>query len=78
MTQCTILIGARREWDHARNFTVIRDFFIATPHLMIFYFSVAQQSNSGLGRLIVEVSISHTIRHTHTHTQTPSRIPLNE
>jgi hypothetical protein len=28
---------------------------------------VAQQPNSGLGHLIVEVSRSHTIRHTHTH-----------
>jgi hypothetical protein len=27
---------------------------------------VAQQSNSGLGRLIVEVSRSHTIRYTHS------------
>jgi len=27
---------------------------------------VAQQSNSGLGRLIVEVSRLHAIRHTHT------------
>jgi hypothetical protein len=30
----------------------------------------------GIGRLIVEVSRSHTIRHTHTHT--PGRPPLNE
>jgi hypothetical protein len=28
-------------------------------------FSLVQQSNSGLGHLIVEVSRSHTIRHTH-------------
>jgi hypothetical protein len=34
------------------------------------YFSVAQQPKSGLGRLIVEVSRSHTIRHTHTHKHT--------
>jgi hypothetical protein len=34
---------------------------------------VAQQPN-GVGRLIVDVAISHTIRHTHTH----SRTPLNE
>jgi len=33
------------------------------------YFFVAQQPNSGLGRLTVEVSGSHTIRHTHTHTR---------
>jgi hypothetical protein len=33
---------------------------------------VAQQPNSGLSRLIVEVPRSHTIRHTHTHTQQDS------
>jgi hypothetical protein len=32
-------------------------------------FSVVQQPNSCLGRLFVEVSRSHTIRHTHTHTR---------
>jgi len=31
---------------------------------------VVQQRIWGLGRLIVEVSRSHTIRHTHTHTHT--------
>jgi len=31
---------------------------------------VTQQPNWGLGRLIVKVSRSHTIRHTHTHTHT--------
>jgi hypothetical protein len=30
------------------------------------FFSVVKQPNSGLGRLYVEVSISHTIKHTHT------------
>ena len=40
------------------------------------FFFVAQQPKECLGRLIVEVSRSHTIRHTHTHTQ--SRTPLNE
>jgi len=37
---------------------------------------VAPQSTSGLSRLILEVSGSHTIRHTHTHTH--GRTPLNE
>ena len=41
---------------------------------------VSQQHKSGLGRLIVEVSISHKIRHTdthtHSHTSTPSTTPL--
>ena len=36
---------------------------------LIFFFSVSQQPNSGLGCLNVEVSRSHTIRHTHTHTR---------
>ena len=36
--------------------------------------SVTQQPNSGLGRFIVEVSISHTIRHT----RIPRRNPLKE
>jgi hypothetical protein len=31
-------------------------------------FSVAQQPNCCLGRLVIEVSRSHTIRHTNTHT----------
>jgi len=34
------------------------------------HFSVAQWPNSGLGRLIVKVSRSHTIRHTHTQLHT--------
>jgi hypothetical protein len=32
------------------------------------FFSTAQQKYSVLGRLIIEVSRLHTIRHTHTHT----------
>jgi len=32
---------------------------------------VVQQPNWGLGRLIVEVSRSHTIRHTHTQGRKP-------
>jgi len=36
------------------------------------FFSVAQQSNSGLGRLIVEVSTTHSWTHT------TGRNPLNE
>jgi hypothetical protein len=32
----------------------------------IFSFPVAQQPNSGLGRLKVKVSRSHTIRHKHS------------
>ena len=40
---------------------------------LTFFSSVAQQLNSGLGRLIVEVSISLSLSlsltHTHTHTQ---------
>ena len=40
-----------------------------TPH---HFFSVAQHPKSGLGRLIVEVSRPHTIRHT------PGRTPVVE
>jgi hypothetical protein len=40
--------------------------------LILVFFPLAKQPNSGLGRLIVEVSRSHTIRHT------PGRTPLNE
>jgi hypothetical protein len=32
---------------------------------------ISQQPNSGLGRLIVEVSVSYTIRHTHRAGRTP-------
>jgi len=39
-------------------------------------FSVAQQPNSGLRRLIVQVFRSHTQLDTHTHTR--DRIPLDE
>ena len=39
------------------------------------YISVAQHPKWGLGRLTVEVSRSHTIRHTHTHT---GRTPLHQ
>jgi len=39
---------------------------------------VAQQPNSGLGRIIIEVSRPHTIRHTHTHTHTHGSTPLKE
>jgi len=46
------------------------------------FFSADQQTTSGLGSLIVEVSRSHTPRHTHTHTHTQThtsgRTPLNE
>ena len=35
------------------------------PHLDFIYFFVAQQPSSGLGRLPVDVSRSHTITHTH-------------
>ena len=39
---------------------------------VVFIFcSVAQQPNLGLGRILVEVSTSHTIRHTYTHGRTP-------
>ena len=35
-----------------------------------YLFLMGQHSNSGLGRVIAEVSRSHAIRHTHTHTHT--------
>ena len=38
------------------------------------FFFVAQQPNSGLGRLSVQVSRSHTVKYTYT----PSGTPLNE
>jgi hypothetical protein len=37
---------------------------------------VTQQPTSGLGRVIVGVSGSHTIRHTHTHTHTHTVVLL--
>jgi hypothetical protein len=49
------------------NFTFTSD---SSVH---FFFSMAQQPNSGLGSLIVEVSISPTDAHTHI-----PRTPLNE
>jgi hypothetical protein len=46
---------------------------------VLFFFSLAQQPNSVLDGLIVEVSRSHTIRHTYkcTHASTHHRTPLN-
>jgi hypothetical protein len=42
------------------------------------FLSVALQPKSDLGRLTVEVSRSHIIRHTHTHTHTPGTTTLDE
>ena len=46
----------------------------ALTAFLLFLFSVVQQPNWGLGRLVVEVYRSHTIRHTHT----VGRTSLNE
>ena len=62
-----ILGGEWRSW-----ICIIFDNFLVGQ----IFLSVVQQPNSCLGRLIVEVSRSHTIRYTHTHTT--ERIPLNE
>ena len=54
---------------------LVSRYFIATyqtPPIFV----VARRPNSGLERLTVEVSTSHTIRHTHTHTA--GSTPLNE
>jgi hypothetical protein len=45
-----------------------------TVHLIGVLFFVAQQPNSGLGRLNIEVSRSHTV----TQAFTPGTTPLNE
>jgi hypothetical protein len=42
------------------------------------YFSVALRPNWGLGRHILEVSRSHTIRHTHARMHAHSKTPRNE
>jgi hypothetical protein len=39
-------------------------------NIMAEFFFVTQKPNSGLGRLVFEVSILHIIRHTHTHART--------
>ena len=44
--------------------------FADQAYVYNFFFSVTHHPNSDLGRLIAEVSKSHTIRHTHTHTRT--------
>jgi hypothetical protein len=51
-----------------KNYNLSDHLFTAATLLVvahIYFFSVAQQPNSGLGPPIVEVSRSHTIRHTH-------------
>ena len=40
-------------------------YFGLYSRIYVYFFSVAQQPESGLGRLIVKVSRSHTHRHTH-------------
>jgi hypothetical protein len=52
--------------------------FETADYFSCIFFSVAQQPNSGLGRLTVEVSASHTITHTHTHTRARGTTPLTE
>jgi hypothetical protein len=61
--------------SHPRN---IRE--LKKPLCVCVCFCVVQQPKSFLGRLTVEVSTSHTIKHTHTHTNTHThgRTPLNE
>ena len=43
-----------------------------------FRFSVVEQLDTGLGRLIFSVSMSHIIRHTHTKLYTRCRTPTSE
>jgi len=38
------------------------------------FFNVTQQPNAGVGRLIVEVCISHTSGHTHTRQDSSERV----
>jgi len=38
-------------------------------YIVILFLSLWRNSPTRAGRLIVEISISHTIRHTHTHNQ---------
>jgi len=44
--------------------------YLFTKRKINFFSYVAQQPNSGVGRLIFEVSVSHATQHTHTHTHT--------
>jgi len=41
--------------------------YLFTKRKINFFSYVAQQPNSGVGRLIFEVSVSHATQHTHTH-----------
>jgi hypothetical protein len=59
-------ISLKKKETQIRKQTLVNGQFIAVNECTMLFFSVVQQPNSGLGRLIVEVSISHTIRHTHT------------
>ena len=49
------LLQSERDTDHSQPSSAV-----------VHYFSVAQQPNSGPGRLTVDVSRSHTIRHIHS------------
>jgi hypothetical protein len=59
-----------------RKKNIFRDSKLRKRKSCPFWFSVSQQPHSSLGRFIVDVSRSHTIRHTHTHTH--GSTPLND
>ena len=74
--QCVQNIAEKTMYFRVSNVTVNLVIMYGTCQIIVvrnkrfvfFFFSVVQQPKSALGRLAVEVPISHTIRHTHTHT----------
>ena len=76
--QCVQNIAEKTMYFRVSNVTVNLVIMYGTCQIIVvrnkrfvfFFFSVVQQPKSALGRLAVEVPISHTIRHTHTHTHT--------
>jgi hypothetical protein len=48
------------------NYEILHYIFSPSFYYFLFFLCVAQHPKSGLGRFILEVTRSHTIRHTHT------------
>ena len=62
-----VLICDKDKWTELHVLIILGIRHHTIQHAQYNYFPVAQQPKSRLGRLVLEISRSHTIRHTHTH-----------
>jgi len=85
---CSFTLRVFKTWRYSFNLEIeevtgeciLRFLKITFLNYVLFFFSVAQQTNSVIDRFIVELSRSHPIRHmyTCTHASVHHRTPLNE